>query len=1033
MAEPQTVPSPPDVSEFNPPTPFVPGAPDVAPAQTVFAYVKDEKTGKTNRVKIPVEEYLYSHKNFGTQLAIPATSKDGQPSYIPANEWKEAEKNGYKFRTDSLQVPATIKLIKLLNEKNQTSGMDFFDEWINAAKSMVPESIKKAYDEKRGTSLKENLQLNWEESPPGQTLSYLEGAWKGIQQAAKSDSGLPDKAQFAVTPFGTTLSGETLSKAKRSAEGLASIIPFAPSIARGVDLLSEHWFEDDPGETHVAAGLGSLSFPVVAVAAPEIAKGLVESWRGVQRNVPLIPKSEMTKRAYNTGVQGIVSSLVRELPEGDVADRFRDVAGAQRKGARLAEFDRVQALKKANDLDGLDREIERIGKSLDQDKEKLETEQARRVATMQDFHAYANQVMPDGVGDPYQMATQAIEALQGHKGFVDSVKRPLYDAAYQRLEQEGVRPALTETLHELERSMGLPARTQAQMGTSTLTPSDLIALQKMREHVAGVTGEFPLPQREAIDGVVDGIAEGRAVQVPFGVANEAKQGIGKMIRKLQANQNPENATRIRVLTAIQDGLKRDLSDSLVNHSEAEELLNAADRITAEQHDVTDRRVIRGFYGNERYRWTADTLTQWLLKPRKREFHDTIVRGLTLGPEAEAGVSMARSVMTEEQAATMARNLHDMTERDAAAKQGLARSVVDEMLRVGRNPSTVPGVQAPSMDFNKMASFLRDRPGARILLGDRYEPLLAEADRQAATQLHSQDPELYTAVQRIAAKREVLDLRTQKAAAARSLIEAEDQKIKAPAAAEKFKEPMSMSEFANRIIDNPGFRDWVAAEATPAEKLKICRGIIQEVLDNSMEGQGEIGQPDAILDLQRYASQMGDAAPALRKFGSPTAVNKLVAIARLAERAKVSAGTGIIGRIYGWGQLGPRIPGLPEARMSFGVKSGPFTLGPAELAREVRSFEMPVDIPEGVRKFSNDVFLAAQDPALAEMMRRAMKMKPLQPGAGTFTVQYLLAFESAKQGPREKRKELDDKDAQGFLRESGGDIEKAVFLAQQRGY
>jgi hypothetical protein len=183
-----------------------------------------------------------------------------------------------------------------------------------------------------------------------------------------------------------------------------------------------------------------------------------------------------------------------------------------------------------------------------------------------------------------------------------------------------------------------------------------------------------------------------------------------------------------------------------------------------------------------------------------------------------------------------------------------------------------------------------------------------------------------------------------------------------------------------------------------------------------------------MDFESFAKNMNDAGDALAAFGNNDAVRTLQGLGRAMERASASAKTGWVGRVYFW----YRGPGnLPfEPRLTGRSQYGPLLVGPQEVAAAVKSGTPPVVLPDVPRSLDLDIFKASQDPALANMMKRAMKMEPWEPGAKTFALKYYLAFAG---GHGKQDKALDDRTAQDLLIQTGGKIDDAVKAAQAMGY
>ena len=328
----------------------------------------------------------------------------------------------------------------------------------------------------------------------------------------------------------------------------------------------------------------------------------------------------------------------------------------------------------------------------------------------------------------------------------------------------------------------------------------------------------------------------------------------------------------------------------------------------------------------------------------------------------------------------------------------------------------------------MAAWLRERPGAKILLGDGYNRLLSEVDRLADVQLRSTDPKFEQTIQRLTAMKERLDEKAGKATQARRLLESKGEKISAPAGAEAALKPMSEAEFTDKLLTNSDFRSWVKQHATPEEKTRILRSIAENTVNESME-RGAIGSPDAIIDMEKFGKKMSAASRAMSDFGNPQAAKILMGLGRAAERASLNATTGMVSRIYFWWK-GFKGAGALQPRATGRISYGPFQVGPQEIAKEIREYRPPVKLPDTPRSLDMDIVKAAQDPELARMMKRAMRLKPWEPGAGSFLLKYYLAFEGGKS---DQGKILDDKTAQEIIASAGGNLDDGLKLAQQMGY
>jgi hypothetical protein len=499
-------------------------------------------------------------------------------------------------------------------------------------------------------------------------------------------------------------------------------------------------------------------------------------------------------------------------------------------------------------------------------------------------------------------------------------------------------------------------------------------------------------------------------RIPFAVADEAQRGLGASIRYLHKAKasNPNVAPDLRLLQTIQTQLKQQIAESLAQHPEIHELYDTAHEVTREQHDIIDQNIIKKMFADPRNRLAGETLVNALLKTGTEKLQGAILQALDVGPSSQRALDTIRGI-NPEQAARISQKVSGLAAASDSAKRGLRRMVVDAAIRNGTQASTTEGVKAPNLNYNAMIQFLEDRPGAKILVGDQYDPLLRDLRAKADAKLRQTDPDYENFIQRETARYEI-----------------KRTPVNAPAGADEAMQELSEAEFVKKLTNDATFRRAAVRNATPAIRQRMVRSVIENGTQDAMI-RGVPGTADAVMDFGKWGKNLADRAQVIEEIGGvPAAARELQGLGRAAERADQAASTGLVGHVYGFftGLFGKGV------RASASIRPGVYSVGPKQIAAQIHPIEPPVELPSVPRNLDEDIFRASQDPELARMMKRALKVQPWEPGAGTEALKYYLAFAGGKTG---SGKALDEKKAQELLDASGGKIDDAVAAAQAQGY
>ena len=1038
------VPAPPDI-----PTGVQP--PDLNNLTAPQQRIKVRALKGANRggiVEIPAETYPYFSSQGEVDAVIPTVDAKGVKHWTNARDWKDELKKGFKVDPDDRdQIPAMYQLTKELETRSDSDAFNrFVSPFWGAIVGSLPEAVKAPLQKGEAPTIGQ-MAKGLIQGASGYhlfvqpSIDFIKNFYGlPIEGTPKSAGGFPlphlgtwgDKnAGWIHIPKAWVEAAKMPTQGEGTAAAVSALpVPLAPNIAQITQKASTGDIAGAAGESVLLAGF---------LAAPKILEGAHKALRssGLDEKIPAALTK--TREAYNLGIQReVMNELGKISVPGEVAANLRKLAGAQVEAANLAEFDRLEKIKQEGRIDEYEAARNSLVRQMDEQYDRLTAEQARRVQNLGDLEHLAQQVAgPRGVG-PLDAAGNAIEVLNGVKGAVDSIETAAYEPAFQRAEQAGVQTNLGPVgtaIMDATKSM-IPA--QEKLGISSVDARDLQGAQKMGAHALGLNeamralelgdvGALTANQQDAVRSLMGQMTAQGGVQIPFKTAVEAERGLSSMVRRMQQQQqhNPELAPRIRLLRIIRNSLREQNDAALSDHPEVQELYDQAKRVTVEQNTVIGDRYIRKFFGDPRYRDAAETLIGKILTPRRAKMAQLLMQGMRVGPQAETALSF----IDPAEADRISTRIAQVAGQSAEAAQGLRRAVVDEMLKVGTKPSTTPGVDADQVDYNRMESWLRDRPAAKILLGDGYQAVLDGVQDGARQQLAAEDPIFERTMQRLAAKKEALDRQGARANVARRKLEDVGAKVKPPEGAEAALKPMTESQFTDKVLTDPQFRSFVKKNSSPAEQQTVLRNVAQKVVNDSMF-RGAPGDPDAIMDMEAFGKGMAKAADAMGELGDPKSTYILRGLGRAAERA--GSKLGLLAKIYFW-YPGPFKGALAEPRVTGRINYGPLAVNAQEILRENQNrLDSPGQQRWAPRPFAKDIVYASQDPALASMMRSAMETDPWKPGAGVKALQYLVAFGSAGR-PVDKPKVMDDKTAQEFIRQFNGDVQLAADHAMSQGY
>ena len=996
--------------------------------------------------KIPVESYAELAKQGKVDLLLPTQSPEGQAGYTPLSKWKEMQGKKYTIRHDDPdQIPVAYQLTKELETRSDKDALTrFLSPFWGAIVGSLPEAVKAPLQKGEAPTIGQ-MAKGLIQGASGYhlfvqpSIDFIKNFYGlPIEGTPKSAGGFPlphlgtwgDKnAGWIHIPKAWVEAAKMPTQGEGTAAAVSALpVPLAPNIAQITQKATTGDAAGAAGESLLLAGF---------LAAPKILEGAHKALRssGLDEKIPAALTK--TREAYNLGIQReVMNELGKISVPGEVAANLRKLAGAQVEAANLAEFDRIEKIKQEGRIEEYEAARNSLVRQMDEQYDQLTAEQARRVQSLGDLEHLAQQIAgPRGVG-PLDAAGNAIEVLNGVKGSVDSIETAAYEPAFQRAEQAGVQTNLGPVgtaIMDATKSM-IPA--QEKLGISSVDARDLQGAQKMGAHALGLNeamralelgdmGALTATQQDAVRSLMGQMTAQGGVQIPFKTAVEAERGLSSMVRRMQQQHNPELAPRIRLLRIIRNSLREQNDAALSDHPEVQELYDQAKRVTVEQNTVIGDRYIRKFFGDPRYRDAAETLIGKILTPRRAKMAQLLMQGMRVGPQAETALSF----IDPAEADRISTRIAQVAGQSAEAAQGLRRAVVDEMLKVGTKPSTTPGVDADQVDYNRMESWLRDRPAAKILLGDGYQAVLDGVQDGARQQLAAEDPIFERTMQRLAAKKEALDRQGARANVARRKLEDVGTKVKPPEGAEAALKPMTESQFTDKVLTDPQFRSFVKKNSSPAEQQTVLRNVAQKVVNDSMF-RGAPGDPDAIMDMEAFGKGMAKAADAMGELGDPKSTYILRGLGRAAERA--GSKLGLLAKIYFW-YPGPFKGALAEPRVTGRINYGPLAVNAQEILRENQNrLDSPGQQRWAPRPFAKDIVYASQDPALASMMRSAMETDPWKPGAGVKALQYLVAFGSAGR-PVDKPKVMDDKTAQEFIRQFNGDVQLAADHAMSQGY
>jgi hypothetical protein len=589
----------------------------------------------------------------------------------------------------------------------------------------------------------------------------------------------------------------------------------------------------------------------------------------------------------------------------------------------------------------------------------------------------------------------------------------------------------------------MPAQTE--LGASSVAPNQLQAAAKMRDRAMGVdrilstlqfegTSQLTPIQMQALESAMGAMRKAGGTEVPFRVAKEAQQGVSKLIRQMESQHNPENAPTLRLLKITRDSLATQTDAALASRPElfqAHELLDQADRITFEKHENLDKKVIRNFFGNPRHAAGAETLVRKILSPGTEMIQAEVTKALTPGPVVAEGIEMLQD-LDPEKANKLAQKIADATSDSEAAKSRLRRMVVQQMAEAGTVPSTRLGVEQPELNYNRMDRWLRSRPGAKILLGDSYDTLLGEISDKAHAELRTENPSLDYQLQRLQAMLDAEERQEAKMGAKRTAAEEAPGRIKPKEEARWLAmKPVTMAEMAQDMIEKPSRARYVAGIASPEVRQQLLRSVIDQVANKpkSVMVMGRLGGPDGIIHLGNFADEMKEAAPTIAALSDGNvAATQLQGLARAMEQANFNAKSGIFGKIY----LFTTSLITRSVRGSAGVREAEaLRMGPKDVIKKGITYREPQVWGAEPRNIEDDLtYAASKDPSLITLMQKALKTPPNAPGAGVQIFKYYLAFAG---GRGKQAKILDEKTAQDFLMQTGGNVPDAVAAAQAQGY
>lgn len=499
----------------------------------------------------------------------------------------------------------------------------------------------------------------------------------------------------------------------------------------------------------------------------------------------------------------------------------------------------------------------------------------------------ASKAASEGAVEPIDAAKGAVQALKGQAGFQTAIEKKLYPEIYKEADSAGVTIEPQNTAKVSSAIVGRTSPAQAKFGASSLTPSDVAGVSKIakatspeeavRQRFEGVLEQMPDSMRFALFGTggselsdlqTSAIAKAlgpESMTVPFSTFDEARQGIGKVIRTLKDSQNPENASRVAALTRIQDAMQKDIQASLEQHPELRAKYDLAHSVTTERHDAIDRKMLRGFFTSERTQKPAESIVRAILKPDNYQQLEDIRRGLV------PGKSTLNAVATIDDPAISAKLVRVLAD-NGKALGNLRKIVVDEVKASGTSASTTPGVLGPEFNYQKMIDFMESRAGTRVILGKKYDELLGQLREQRAASIAASDP-AYSSFLNSTAK------------------------------------GMSEDQFLSKVASD---RDYAAKVASitadmPEVRSSIVRNLIDGITQKSM-ASGNFGEAGSFMDARKFASEFNKSFSSMAKFGDLQAVSDLNRMAQTIRAIETRRELSRVPRIRGFLRMLSHGPG-----------------------------------------------------------------------------------------------------------------------------
>ena len=989
---------------------------------------------KGSVVKIPAEKYAYFSQRGDVDLVIPTLDKEGVPHWTNARDWKTELQNGFRVDfNDREQVPLVVQLSQQLQDRDPGTLDRFVTPFWDAVKSSAPDYEKEQRKPTVGgvvvPALKESIPAIPLVYEPIKQLVGLAEKWTKAAKNYPLSTPIPpppNSLKNMTGPFSPPGAisfayevGEAATSpgaGETSASAISALpVPFAPEIGQGTEAATTGNWAGALGEFALAGGMLLLQ---------EMAPKLTGTIGKLGEKTPDILTS--TKQLRNLGAQREIVAKTHEIsPQLDP----QDLASIRRSAG--AEVKTVEKLnEEAKQFEERGKQQAAVDKANLQDVQKrgaTAAEQTRRVVDLNEVNRLATEVSGAPSRPPIQQAEHVIDVVRGAQGAVNEIERAIYPYIYQQAEAAGIEVDIAPVGRRIAQETRAAIPAQTQLRAAGVSGRTLEAAAKFQAGASGTpvqirqalgladVGQLSSNQLDAINTLM-GAMENQENLIPFSVADEAQRGLGTSIRYLRKAKatNPNLAPDLRLLESIQAQLKEQINGSFGEHHDIHSIYATAHEVTVEQHNIIDQNVIKKIFTDPRNRLTGETLVGALLKSGTEKLQGAILQALDVGPEAQQALESIRAINPEE-AARITQRIADLAAPSAEAKAGLRRMVVDAAIRKGTQLSTSEGVRANNLNYNAMIQFLDAdaRPGAKILMGDRYEPLMRELRTKADAALRQSDPSYENFIQRETAKYE-------------AKYEIKRTPVNPPVGSEAAMQELSEAEFVKKLTNDATFRKGAVRNASPAIRSRMVRSVIEDATQDAMV-RGVPGSPDAVMDIGKWGKSIADRAQVIADIGgTPAAARELQGLGRAAERADQSASTGLVSHVYGF-FTSVLTKGV---RMSASIRPGVYAVGPKQIAAQIGMLEPPIELPSVPRNLDQDVFRASQDPELARMMKRALKIQPWEPGFGTSALKYYLAFAGGK---TDQGKVLDDKTAQEILIRAGGKIDDAVPIAQAMGY